>query len=104
MSAADESTQRFTLTLHGPRVVYGERVAETELETELGLLKVRRILLVATDRERNARADILAPVVDHIVGHVADVRRHVPVAVGRVLSWSAIAAATCGCGRLGRKV
>jgi maleylacetate reductase len=73
----------YTLELRGPRVVHGVGVARAQLGAELDLLGVRRVLLVASSRERNVRIDLLEPVRDRIVGHVDGVRRHVPVASAR---------------------
>jgi maleylacetate reductase len=83
LSTADSRQARFTITLTGPRVVFGELVAHTELGTELDLLNARRVLLFSSEREGKTRADILAPIADRIVGHFSDVRRHVPVAVAQ---------------------
>lgn len=70
--------ERFAVTLRGPRVVYGAGAARTELEDELTALAVRHVLVVASEREYGARRDLLAPLGDWVVGHFADVRRHVP--------------------------
>src|SRR5215471_15903090 len=78
MNAAEAERARYTLTLHGPRVIFGAGVARTELAPELGRLGARRVLLVASPRERQARAGLLQPVTSRIIGHVKDVRRHVP--------------------------
>jgi maleylacetate reductase len=78
MNAAETERASYTLTLHGPRVIYGAGVARTELAAELGRLGARRVLLVASPRERQARADLLQPITSRIIGHVKDVRRHVP--------------------------
>jgi alcohol dehydrogenase class IV len=78
MNAADTERAGYTLTLRGPRVIYGAGVAQADLAAELGRLGARRVLLVASPRERQARGGLLQPVTSRIIGHVADVRRHVP--------------------------
>jgi maleylacetate reductase len=83
MSDTDSGLGRFTITLHGPRVLYGEGVAETELAAELDHLEARRVLVVASAREQKARTDLLAGIAHRIVGQVAEVRRHVPAALAR---------------------
>jgi len=88
-SMSGVSRQKFTVTLHGPKVVYGERVAETELAGELDLLDARRVLLLATERECKSRADQLERIQDRIVGHFADVRRHVPIEVAEAATFLA---------------
>ncbi len=67
-----------TVTLHGPRVVYGVGVADRALTGELERLHARRVLLIASPRERRARAGLLEPITDRLAGHIDDVRRHVP--------------------------
>jgi maleylacetate reductase len=83
MSDAENGLDRFTVTLRGPRVVYGEGVAETELAAELDKLAANRILVLGSARELRARADMLKRITDRIVGVFPDVRRHVPVATAR---------------------
>jgi alcohol dehydrogenase class IV len=79
MNAAETERAGYTLTLRGPRVIYGAGVARAELAAELGRLGARRVLLIASPRERQARGGLLQPVTSRIIGHVRDVRRHVPV-------------------------
>lgn len=81
MRAADTDPGRFSITLRGPRLVYGETVAETELTSELDLLHAERVLVLSSARELAVRGSLLAPLGDRIVGHFTDVRRHVPQAV-----------------------
>jgi maleylacetate reductase len=83
MNAAEAERAGYTLTLRGPRVIYGAGVARTDLAAELGRLGARRVLLVASPRERQARGGLLQPVTSRIIGHVADVRRHVPAGSAR---------------------
>ena len=80
MSVADRGLDRFTLTLHGPRVVYGEGVAESELAAELNLLEASRVLVFGSRRELEARTELVKKVGDCVVGEFSDVRRHVPLA------------------------
>lgn len=81
MNADDPADVGFTLTLRGPRVVYGPGVAHANLSAELDLLGARRVLLVTSPRERKARADLLETVHDRIAEHIDDIRRHVPKAI-----------------------
>ena len=63
------------------RVVFGVGASRSLLRTEIERLNVRRVLLIATERER-ARADELAqPFNDRLVGVFSDVKPHVPVKV-----------------------
>ncbi|MCG7207432.1 iron-containing alcohol dehydrogenase [Streptomyces arenae] len=78
MNAAENPVGRYTLTLSGPRVVFGAGVAEKGLVEELDRLQARRVLLVASPRERKARDSMLERIADRVVGHVAEVWRHVP--------------------------
>jgi maleylacetate reductase len=80
MSVAETRRTGYTLTLRGPRVVFGAEVARTELAGELDRLGARRVLLVASPRERKARDGLLEGIADRVVGHVGDVYRHVPIA------------------------
>ena len=79
MNAAETRRAGYTLTLRGPRVIYGTGIARAELAAELGRLGVRQVLLVASPRERQARGGLLQPVTSRIAGRVRDVRRHVPI-------------------------
>ena len=83
MSAAENVSDRFTVTLRGPRVVYGERVAETELAPELDHLAAERVLVVGSTRELLARSEMLTPITDRIVGEFSHVRRHVSLATAQ---------------------
>ncbi|MFE7445133.1 iron-containing alcohol dehydrogenase [Streptomyces chartreusis] len=79
MNAVEPLQPAYTLTLRGPRVVYGTGVVHTELAAELNRLEAHRVLLVASPREQRARSGPLGQIADRIAGHVTDVRRHVPV-------------------------
>lgn len=83
MNSDDARMQRFTVSLRGPRTVYGQGVAASELSTELNLLGASRVVLFASERERKAREAVIEPILGRTVGHVSNVRRHVPVAVAR---------------------
>jgi maleylacetate reductase len=83
MHAVDTQRAAYTLTLRGPRVRYGHGITRTDLTAELDRLGARRVVLVATSRARAAHAEVLDPITDRIGGHLADVRRHVPITAAR---------------------
>lgn len=68
----------FALTLRGPRVVFGEGVALTELARETDALGASRVLVLGSEREQRERADVLAGLGTRLVGRFTNVRRHVP--------------------------
>lgn len=76
---APESPASFVLTLRGPRVVFGEGVAETQLASELDRLSAQRVLVVGSTREQQSRTNILDRAADRIAGTFCDVRRNVPL-------------------------
>jgi len=90
MSAAENGFDRFTVTLRGPRVVYGERVAVTELVAELDQLAAERVLVIGSARELSARSAVLKPIGDRIVGEFSNVRRHVPHAIAQAATSRAL--------------
>ncbi len=78
MNAVEPRRAAYTFTLLGPRVVYGTGVAQAELAAELDRLQARRVLLVASPRERKTREDLLGLIADRGAGHDTDVRGHGP--------------------------
>ncbi|GAB3451426.1 maleylacetate reductase [Streptomonospora sediminis] len=70
----------FEYTPAGPRVVFGTGIAARRLAGELDRLGLRRLLLLATDRERRDRAQLLEAAGGRIAAHTGTIRRHVPSA------------------------
>lgn len=64
-----------------PRVVFGLGLAATGLAEEVGRLGGARILVIATERERDRSANLVAPLAGRIVATFTGVRPHVPVEV-----------------------
>ncbi|MET0821074.1 MAG: iron-containing alcohol dehydrogenase [Aeromicrobium sp.] len=70
----------FSLTLRGPRVVFGEGVARRMLSSELDTIGAARVMVVASARELAVRQELLDGLADRIVGVFTEARRHVPLA------------------------
>lgn len=81
MPVDETGRERFSVTLRAPRIVFGERVAATELSAELDALKAARVLVLGSEREQRRNADLLSSLGTLVVGRFTGVRRHVPRAV-----------------------
>lgn len=77
------------------RIVFGPRAARTRLAAEIATLGARRLLLIASERDADRIAEIVAPFADLIAGSFTAVREHVPVATAE-----AARAAATGCDAL----
>jgi maleylacetate reductase len=73
--------RRFTYTAQPGRVVFAAGAARTVLAPEVERLGARRVLLIATDRDRALIDELAAPLGDRIAGRFSEVRPHVPLAV-----------------------
>src|SRR5215210_510061 len=73
----------FTYEALPGRVVFGVGASRERLAAEVERLGARRLLLVATERERGLVEELAAPLGDRVVGVFTDVRPHVPVEVAR---------------------
>ena len=67
-------------TLPG-RVVFGAGASRDKLAEEVRRLDARRVLLVATEREKESVEELADPLGDRLVGLFTGVRPHVPVEV-----------------------
>jgi maleylacetate reductase len=61
------------------RVVFGVDAARTALATEVERLGARRVLAIASTRDAERVAALLAPLGDRVVGAFTEVREHVPL-------------------------
>jgi maleylacetate reductase len=73
--------RRFTYTAQPGCVVFAAGAARTVLAPEVERLGARRVLLIATDRDRALIDELAAPLGDRIAGRFSEVRPHVPLAV-----------------------
>ena len=63
------------------RIVFGVGASREKLVGELDRLGARRVLLIATERERALTEELVQPLGDRLVGLFTEVRPHVPVEV-----------------------
>jgi alcohol dehydrogenase class IV len=71
----------FTYDALPGRVIFGPGASRQRLAEEVDRLGARRVLLIATERERELAEELWVPLGDRIVGVFTDVRPHVPVEV-----------------------
>jgi maleylacetate reductase len=73
--------RRFTYTALPGRVVFAPGAARTHLAPEVERLGAERVLLLATERERERAEELAAPLGERVATRFSGVRPHVPVAV-----------------------
>lgn len=73
----------FTYDALPGRIVFGVGASRERLAGEVARLGAERVLLVATEREREFAEELAAPLGERLVGVFTDVRPHVPVEVAR---------------------
>lgn len=69
----------FVHTSAATRVVFGQGSSTSALDRELDLLGASRVLVIASARDEQRIAGMLAPVSERVAGRLTEVRRHVPV-------------------------
>ncbi len=72
--------QGFTYDQQATRVVFGAGSARTALTAELDRLGAQRVLVIASARDPELVAALIAPLGGRVAGRFSDVREHVPVA------------------------
>ncbi len=73
----------FTYQALPGRVVFGTGASREKLAGEAANLGAQRVLLVASEREREFAEELVAPLRERLVGVFTDVRPHVPAEVAR---------------------
>ena len=71
----------FTYDALPGRVVFGAGASRDRLAEEVGRLDAERVLLIATEQERELAEDLASPLGERLAGLFARVRPHVPVEV-----------------------
>src|SRR5207302_3455938 len=71
----------FTYDALPGRVIFGPGASRQRLAEEVDRLGARRLLLIATERERERAQALSAPLGERIVGVFTGVRPHVPIEV-----------------------
>ena len=71
----------FTYEALPGRVVFGAGASRDKLAGEVGRLDAERVLLVATEQERELAEELVSPLGERLVGRFTGVRPHVPVEV-----------------------
>lgn len=71
----------FTYEALPGRVIFGPGAGREKLSAEIDYLCAERVLLIATEQEREFAEELSAPLGDRVVGTFTDVRPHVPVEV-----------------------
>src|SRR5438132_904574 len=71
----------FTYDALPGRVIFGPGASRQRLAEEVDRLGARRVLLIATEQERELAEELSVPLGERIVGVFTDVRPHVPVEV-----------------------
>src|SRR3989441_6648884 len=75
------AVRTFTYDALPGRVIFGPAGSRQRLAEEVDRLGARRVLLIATERERELAEELWVPLGDRIVGVFIDIRPHVPVEV-----------------------
>jgi maleylacetate reductase len=71
----------FTYEVLPGRVVFGAGASRKKLVEEITRLRGERVLLIATEREKELARELAGPLGDRLVGLFSEVRPHVPVEV-----------------------
>ena len=71
--------QGFTFDQPAARIVFGAGAARTTLADEVGRLGVTRVLVIASTRDEQRVAAIIAPLGGRVAGSFTAVREHVPL-------------------------
>ncbi len=71
----------FTYEALPGRIVFGPGASREKLADEVDRLGARRVLLIATEREKDLVADLARPLAGRIAGVFTDVKSHVPLEI-----------------------